>query len=398
MLLSLLFFKFNFKLPIYPEKNLTEMEDITTFFDDPPPRSRYAFISGYTCDDSEEHFLILAITCGYSLMKVSPNYDRVLLIPTTMDIPKSKLKILKSIWTHIVRRPYIKWPDGYKDKTQRDTAFWFKLNAWSVTGWEKLLWTGTDVIFRRDPSTIFKYPAPTSIIDHFVYGFSHLGPVTNGDFIMFKPSLRDFAGMKLLGMNWSRNPDEYGFKLQKQGASWTGPHDQGLISQYFDGNITVAPQWYQLEVPGNPQSILGYNNTETPDPRVVSFHYPSLFKPWKNNIGPYSNAWANVAQEALNSINFTYNLKRHGFPPTATVHPNLQFTYERPMPALPAKYPYLTESDEGLDVSLIFPETLFERRALVRKIAFGCLTFLATLAILLKTYFDSKFAYVQLSK
>lgn len=389
-------FLFKITLPTFPEKNATTFINASTFFNDPPPRSRYAYISGYTSDDSEDHFFILAITCGYSLMKVSPNYDRVLLIPSAMEIPKDKLRNLKSVWTHIIRRPYVQWPDGYKDRSMRDTAFWFKLNAWSVTGWEKLLWTGIDVIFRRDPSTIFNYPAPTSIIDHFVYGFSHLGPVTNGDFLMFKPSLRDFAGMKLLGMNWSRNPDDYGFRLQQQGASWTGPHDQGLISQYFDGNITVAPQWYQLEVPGNPQSILGYNNTDNPDPRVVSFHYPSLFKPWKNNIGPYSNAWANVAQEALNSLNMTYNLRRHGFPPTAEVHHNLKFTYERPLPALPAQIPYTSGLDEGINVKLLFPETLFERRALARKISFGALTIFSTAAIILKTYFDSKFQYVQI--
>ena len=358
------------------------------YFKDPPAHTRYGYISGYTGDDDQGHFFVLAITCGYSLMKTNPNFDRVLLIPTEMKIPENRMEILKKIWTHIVRRPYIQWPDGYIDIHARDMYLWFKLNAWSVVGWEKLLWTGTDVIFRRDSSSIFDFPAPTSIIDHYVYGMSHLGPVTNGDFFLFKPSLRDYAGLKRLGLLWSRDPDSFGHKLQLKGSSWTGPHDQGLITQYFDGNITTAPQWYQLEVPGNPLSILGFNNTENPDPRVVSFHFPSLLKPWKKDIGPYSRAWSIIAHEAFDYLNETIDLINKGFPPPTDVHENLKFKIERPKEAEPAQ---IIDNDDGIDPRLLFPPTLFKRRQKVRIILFIIFVNLLLLLIFIKGYFISHY-------
>ena len=65
----------------------------------------------------------------------------------TMKIPEYRMNLLKKVWTHILYRPYIKWSDGYIDTHARDMYLWFKLNAWSVVGWEKLLWTGIDDIY-----------------------------------------------------------------------------------------------------------------------------------------------------------------------------------------------------------------------------------------------------------
>ena len=331
-----------------------------TFFNDPPPKTRYAYLSGYTGDDENGHYFVLAITCGYSLIKTSPNFDRVLLIPSTMKIPEYRMNLLKKVWTHILYRPYIKWSDGYIDTHARDMYLWFKLNAWSVVGWEKLLWTGIDVVFRRDPSIIFELPPPCSIIDHYVYGMSHLGPDTNGDFLMFKPSLKIYSQLKKLGLDWSRDPDEYGHKLQLQGASWTGPHDQGLITQFFDGNITTVPQYFQLEVPGSIFSILGLNNTDSPDPRVISFHFPSTVKPWKKDTGPYSRAWSKVAHEAFDYLNEQIDLIGIGFPPPlGYTHQNLLFSNETPRYAEPARF---TDQDDGIDPGILFAKTNFRRR------------------------------------
>lgn len=352
-----------------------------TYFNDPPPRTRYAYLSGYTGDDEQGRFFALAITCGYSLKKMSPNFDRVLLIPTEMNVPPERMELLTKIWTHILRRPYLKWPDGYTDTHARDMFLWFKLNAWSVVGWEKMLWTGSDVVWRRDPSEIFEFPAPCSIIDHYVYGMSHLGPVTNGDFFLFKPSLRDYVKMKKLALIWSRDPDAYGHKLQLQGASWTGPHDQGLIIQYFDGNITTAPQWFQLEVPGSHYSMLGFNNTEDPDPRVMSFHFPSTIKPWKRDAGPYTRAWSRIAHEAFDYLEYPINLVGMGFTPPTSVHENLQFASEEPRPAEKTRN---IDNDEGVNPVFLFPPTQFHRRRNLRIVLFIIFCNLLALATILK--------------
>jgi len=355
-----------------------------SFFKDEPARTRYGYISGYTGDDEKGHFFVLAMTCGYSLMRTSPSFDRILLIPSEMEISPKRIKQFRRVWTHIIRRPYIRWPDGYIDTHAKDMYLWFKLNAFSVNGWEKLLWTGTDVVFRKDPSSIFDYPAPCSIIDHYVYGMSHLGPVTNGDFFLFRPSLRDFAGLKRLGLLWSRDPDYFGKKIQMKGASWTGPHDQGLITQYFDGNITTAPQWYQLEVPGNPRSMLGFNNTLSPDPRVISFHFPSLIKPWKKDIGNYSRAWSRIAHECFDYFNETIDLIGIGFPPPTDVHPNLKMLLEYPTHAEPATG---ISNDDGIDPKLLFPQTLFKRRQRLRIILFIVFVNLLLYSIISKSCF-----------
>ncbi|EAY21366.1 hypothetical protein TVAG_167410 [Trichomonas vaginalis G3] len=301
------------------------------------------------------------------------------MIPSEMKIPPEKMKLLKQIWTHILYRPYIQWPDGYIDTHARDMYLWFKLNAWSVVGWEKLLWTGTDVVFRRDPSSVFDFPPPCSIIDHYVYGMSHIGPVTNGDFFLLKPSLKTYSEMKTLALDWAKDPDEYGHKLQLQGASWTGPHDQGLITQYFDGNITTVPQWYQLEVPGNPASMLGLNNTENPDPRVISFHFPSTIKPWKKDAGPYSHAWSAIAYEAFDYLQVSIDLIGKGFPrPSGKIHPNLLFAIEQPRNAEPAR---IIDQDDGIDPKILFPPNNFRARKIVRIYAYIIFCNLLFLAI-----------------
>ncbi|KAI5549010.1 nucleotide-diphospho-sugar transferases family [Trichomonas vaginalis G3] len=364
---------------LYQEAEQEKRPNSYYYFNDPPAKTRYAYLSGYTGDDDSGHYFVLAITCGYSLLKTSPNFDRVLMIPSEMKIPPEKMKLLKQIWTHILYRPYIQWPDGYIDTHARDMYLWFKLNAWSVVGWEKLLWTGTDVVFRRDPSSVFDFPPPCSIIDHYVYGMSHIGPVTNGDFFLLKPSLKTYSEMKTLALDWAKDPDEYGHKLQLQGASWTGPHDQGLITQYFDGNITTVPQWYQLEVPGNPASMLGLNNTENPDPRVISFHFPSTIKPWKKDAGPYSHAWSAIAYEAFDYLQVSIDLIGKGFPrPSGKIHPNLLFAIEQPRNAEPAR---IIDQDDGIDPKILFPPNNFRARKIVRIYAYIIFCNLLFLAI-----------------
>ena len=380
------FFKFsiNFSISYIFNKN-ESFPDPIQYLKDPPPKTKFGFISAYTNDDEEDHYFILALTCGYSLYRTSPNYDRILMIPNEFKISSFKLEKLSKIWTHIIRRPIIELPNSHLDKTIHDSSLWFKLNAWSCVGWSKLLWTGIDVVFRRDPSSIFDFPAPTSVIDHFVYSFSHLGPVTNGNFLLIKPSLLDFAGLKLLALKWCNNPNDNSIRQQQQGVSLTSPYDQGLITQYYDGNISLAPQWYQLEVPGNPKSILGYNNTEESDPRIISFHYPSLFKPWKRDIGPFTYLITNIAYETIEFLNLSIDLTKKGFPTKHEISPNLQVSKELPR-AAEASVPYVNEE---IDVRLLFPQSQYQKRMNARLYSFLAFTTLILLAIILKTYYDT---------
>lgn len=324
------------------------------YFNDEPAKTRYGYISGYTGDDRDGHFFILSVVLGYSLMQVSPNFDRVLMIPTEMKIPEERMQALRKVWTHIIYRPYVQWPEGHLYQRDSDKYLWFKLNAWSVTGWEKLLWTGNDVFFRRDPSRIFDFPTPTSIIDHYIYSMGDYGPITNGDFFLFRPSLRDYAGLKKLGLTWN---------AKRQKSSWTGSIDQGLIAEYFEGNITVAPQWYQFEVPGNVRSMLGYNSSQ-PDPRIISFHFPSLAKPWRRHAGAFTTAWVNVAHAAFRHIGSTVDLDGLGFPPAGNVSSAFDMVIDsEPVLAEPALNP---DNDDGIDPHILFPQTLFRSRRIFR--------------------------------
>lgn len=323
------------------------------YFNDEPAKTRYGYISCYSGDDSDGHFFILSVVLGYSLMQVSPNFDRILMIPTEMKIPEERIRDLRKVWTHIIHRPYVQWPEGHLNPRESDKYLWFKLNAWSVTGWEKLLWTGNDVFFRRDPSSIFEFPTPTSIIDHYVYGMGDYGPITNGDFFLFRPSLRDYAGLKKMGLAWNAKSHK---------SAWTGSIDQGLIAEYFEGNITVAPQWYQFEVPGNARSMLGYNTK--PDPRVVSFHFPSLAKPWRKHAGEFTTAWMNVAHAAFRYVGSTVDWDGLGFPQAGNVSSAFETVIDSsPALAEPALNP---DNDDGIDPRILFPQTLFRNRMIIR--------------------------------
>ena len=372
--------------------DVVETENVTikpmnasVYFNDPPAKTSFGYISAYTEDDEEGHYFLLALTCGYSLYRASPHFDRILMIPKEMEISEYRLTKLSKAWTHIIRRPLMQLPNKYNDKALKKAFFWFKLNAWSCTGWKKLLWTGIDTVYRRDPSKIFDYPTPCSVIDHFVYGFSHLGPVTSGEFFLFRPCLRDYAGLRMLAVKWCRHPNEYGFKIQQQGAPWTGPLDHGLITQYFDGNVAIAPQYFQLEVPGNPKSFLGYNNTENPDPKVVSFHYSSLFLPWKKNIGSYTYVWSNILHAACEQLDINLDFKKLGIPEKRNIHQSLDFAMEIPRTAEPAEE---LDNNDGYDVKLLFPETQYIRRGNARIASFIIFSVLSLLAFILKFYSD----------
>ena len=114
---------------------------------DDPPKSIYGFVTSYTGEsDQSYNYLQCIITLGGMLETVSPGYDRVLLVPSEIEISSSITDILMRVWTHIIRRPFINCSSR---TSESDDDYLFKLQAWTLVQYSKVLYIGADVSLYR---------------------------------------------------------------------------------------------------------------------------------------------------------------------------------------------------------------------------------------------------------
>jgi len=252
--------------------------------DDPIQNSKNAYVSYYSGDDHWNHFLLNSIMIGYSLMVTSPEYDRVLLMPSGLTIPSEYMDKIMKVWTHVIRRPYMKWKCDTSENDPSDVHHWFKLQVFSLLQYHKLVLIGPLSIVAQNPSAAFGFLSPSAPPDYQAWGMSHVGTVRNHNFMVIQPTLLSSVNFTSVGCKWISSPHSIQNNIvsQYKDISKIGSYDNGLFEEIFYGNIDTLPYWWQYEVISD-----GFRNERAPqnstDPRIVTYRYAIDSRPWSSS-------------------------------------------------------------------------------------------------------------------
>ena len=254
------------------------------------PGSRYAFITSITGDDDYEHEITKTAMLAYTMWLANPKLDRILLISTTFNMTQEQESRLARLYTHVYFSPYVQFPCNINLSKDCDRHYWFKLNALTVTAYEKLLWVGRNIFIVRDVMPLFEYPAPAAPPDYQIWAVSEFGPVHNFDFFVFQPSLEDFKNLRERGCQWIAHPDISEERQKIHGAQYLGAFDNGLFEEYYKTDITTLPKYACYEIPGIKDGAENRKNEDI-DPRIIAYRFSKDNMPWDNPSYVVSEAW-----------------------------------------------------------------------------------------------------------
>lgn len=257
---------------------------------DPAPKSKFAYVHSYACDDIQLRHLLQAEILGYQLKKFNKSIDRILLLPTNISIPEKHKKILSHVYTHFVYRPFIKWPCKGPEIEEWEKQLYFRLNIFTLN-YSKVLYINGFNYFLHDPSPIFEFYPPVAAPDYQTWVIAKYGPTQNMDFLLIKPSMDTFEDIvRFGGCNYTSIP-------VNASDLWTtghGPYDNGLIVKYYKGDIATLQWWWNYEMPGHyifkVHQIYRYF-----DPQVVSLRFSSGYLPWVDQMSNISLMWTQEA-------------------------------------------------------------------------------------------------------
>ena len=241
---------------------------------DKSPNSQYAFVTSYTGESDDKYsFLQCIITLGGMLETVSPGYDRVLLIPSEIEISSSVSTILSKVWTHILKRNFL---NCTSDSSDADEDYLFKLQAWTLTQYSKVLYIAADVLPLDDLSPLFSQNSPAAALDSIKYSMNQYNSFFNTDFMLFKPNKLDFSSLvRQVLINHSSD---------KQ----TTP-DAFVINTVMQERISLFPLNTIIECGSKVKTILNeYPLNGTLHAKAI--HYGHESKPWLTNT-PLGNLW-----------------------------------------------------------------------------------------------------------
>ena len=307
--------------------------------DDKIPNSKYAFCTVYSADDHWNHFLMSVLVLGYSLASVSPRFDRVLILPSSMEFEENDMKRLTQTWTHIIRRPFVKFPcekESQRMKDPRDAQIWFKLQAFSLYQYERIIYLSPQTFVVRDISDAFEFYPPAAPPDFQTWGVSHLGAVRNLDFFVLAPSEINYKNITKKGCEWIAEPigrmNQIVSTFQSDRNKPLGPYDNGLLEDFYYGRLTTMPAFYQFEVLDNRFPI------PITDPRIRTYRFSFGKRPW-DSIGKFDssnlikNAWIRAAKNAYNYMGYELELSRFQLQdPDDNQSKWIVMNYETPIP------------------------------------------------------------------
>ena len=269
------------KLPIYEGIG----EGDLNLDNDPLPTSQYAFVSYYSGDDQWSHYYLNVLMQGYALSCLSPKYDRVLLLPTNLELDQSSLNRLQKVFTYIIRRPFMKWTCYFSsgiEEDKRDKHIWFKLQAYTLFQYRRIILFGPNVLISKDPSQYFRNgnSAPP---DYQLWTLSHLGIIRNYDFQVIVLNHIAYNNISKLGCNWIAHPNATNDR-QRNSFKYppSGIYDCGLLEDFYMGSLITLPYWVQFELI-QPKKRPKLAPDDPFDPRIISYRYTSEMRPWVLN-------------------------------------------------------------------------------------------------------------------
>ena len=267
--------------------------------EDPKPHYKQAYVSCYSYDIQPYFgYLQMLIVLGYTLKTLSPQYDRVLIVWEKLAKEEQIMSILKKVWTHIIVRPYIKWP-GNRTISNEDQALWFKLYTWTLTQYNKICYIGADTLIFRDISEVFNYNPPAAAYDMTEYGFTDSFLRFQHDFFLLKPSWDDFAQLMFLATNYVDHPHKESYHI--------GSHDAAVLHRYYGNDISILPLVMMHENGGNKKTIL--QDPYHPTSKILSkgAHFDGDTKPWKRRMTVYSEVWMLLASSCYEKLDVPFS-------------------------------------------------------------------------------------------
>ena len=300
-----LFFRFSLsrgKISEFPELSIEYKGDQEYDINEAvQPLSRYGFITALTGDDDLEHEVLKCAMLAYTMWLSNPNYDRILLISTKFDLPEIHETRLARLYTRVYFSPFVQFPCNKSLWKESDKHFWYKLNALTVTAYEKLLWVGPNIFIVRNVDPLFALPVPAAPPDYQFWNFSEYGPVHNFDFFIFKPSLDDFKELRSRGCDWIEHP-EYSEEREKgDRKAFLGAYDNGLFEDFYKEEIITMPKYACFEVPGIKGGAFTKREEET-DPRIIAYRFSNGNMPWDKPEYIVSEAWAYTMQKMFEAL------------------------------------------------------------------------------------------------
>lgn len=219
-----------------------------------------------------QEYLVMLYVWAYSLRKTGTEHDLILIIePQAWNAAQPReQELLQMLFDMIV----FKEGDpiaGSERSMMGGGLYFFKMWAWSLSQYDKLLWLGIDGFALRSLDHVFGIEPPAAPRDQWLgTKASVFGPAINGDYILFRPlDTDDFERFTSL-MGWLRNypklfsevptrlpldyylPDSERKVLSPTDYTFTfvGPVDQGMLQSYYGPSMTILPAEYQFQVPG----------------------------------------------------------------------------------------------------------------------------------------------------
>jgi len=273
-------------------------------------RTEYCYLTDYAIDDENYSILHDLLILGMNLKLVSPQYDRVLLIPTDFSIPSKNLGLIHQVWSVIIRKAPIQFdcqrPMGNND----DIYKWFRINMFNISGYKKILYLGKNSIVIKDLGSFFSFPTPSSPLDFSLWSISQFGPVHNHNFLLFHPNHYDFVHLIDKLCDWVETPNIRNQRLMMNMNGDIGPYINGLFEEYFGVRICTLPTYTYIQVaPFIDKSFKEIHKMN--DPRIFSFLIPVKGSGEIDDIPmTYHKIFAKISKERL-GIQFRINESFH---------------------------------------------------------------------------------------
>lgn len=239
--------------------------------------SNYAFASVYTGENQYQFSGLQSIVVlGGILKEYSPEYARILLIPSNINISHELNNLLSSVWTNIVKKPIVKMKYNF---TEEFNCSVFKLQAWNLTNYSKVLFISPNILPLTDFSIYFNYPAPSSVINNHMFSMNTFTSYFDSNFFLLTPNEKDLSILYQIAIQYDEKSDI--------------TPDTFAINDYFQETITILPFKTILGC-DNSHSLILNDQVLKGLLNISAIYFNNKCTPW-NSSDPISTLWKQIA-------------------------------------------------------------------------------------------------------
>jgi lipopolysaccharide biosynthesis glycosyltransferase len=228
-------------------------------------------------------YLTGALVLGFTLMKTKTDFDRVIMV--TPDVNSEYRELLSKVYTHIIDTDYVEINPNIllKEQTRFRDVF-TKLQALSLTEYDKILLLDLDMIVCRNIDHLFKLQPPAACLKRFDYpygkkipsvmicktnpdGKKELTGSINAGLMLLKPDLKEWESIQ---SDIKYNNNLYKFRYPEQ--------------DYL--SLRYCECWTSITFNYNYQFGLTNRTAKwkIPFDKIYVLHYSSSYKPWNELV------------------------------------------------------------------------------------------------------------------